>query len=116
MAIAEHGLVPSNVAARMTLAADPAFLQGAVAAGILGAGAVILGAAEDCARMLESAQRRIEAGELPRPLPEALRASIGKPAGEFPASGTPCTDPSTPARSGSSSSPTQEGSRARISC
>ena len=65
VAIAEHGLVPSNVAARMTLAADPAFLQGAVAAGILGAGTVILGAAEDCARMLESAQRRVEAGEFP---------------------------------------------------
>src|SRR6476661_4743004 len=38
ISIAEHGLMPSNVAARMTLAADPGSLQGAVAAGILGAG------------------------------------------------------------------------------
>ena len=33
VAIAEHGMMPTNVAARMTLAADPASLQGAVAAG-----------------------------------------------------------------------------------
>ena len=38
VSIAEHGMMPSNVAARMTLAADPESLQGAVAAGILGAG------------------------------------------------------------------------------
>src|SRR3954469_10438021 len=53
VAIAEHGMMPTNVAARMTLAADPASLQGAVAAGILGAGPVILGTAEECARLLE---------------------------------------------------------------
>jgi citrate synthase len=52
VSIAEHGLMPSNIAARMTLAADPESLQGAVAAGILGAGPVILGAAEDCALLL----------------------------------------------------------------
>jgi citrate synthase len=54
VSIAEHGLMPSNIAARMTLAADPGSLQGAVAAGILGAGPVILGAAEDCALLLEA--------------------------------------------------------------
>jgi citrate synthase len=53
VAIAEHGLMPSNVAARMTLAADPGSLQGAVAAGILGAGSVVLGASEESARLLE---------------------------------------------------------------
>jgi citrate synthase len=52
VAIAEHGLMPSNVAARMTLAADPESLHGAVAAGILGAGPVILGTSEACARLL----------------------------------------------------------------
>jgi citrate synthase len=52
VAIAEHGLMPSNVAARMTLAADPGSLQGAVAAGILGAGSVVLGASEECARLV----------------------------------------------------------------
>src|SRR4051795_5896141 len=49
VAIAEHGMMPTNVAARMTLAADPGSLQGAVAAGILGCGPVILGTAEECA-------------------------------------------------------------------
>jgi citrate synthase len=53
VAIAEHGLMPSNVAARMTLAADPGSLHGAVAAGILGAGPVLLGTSEECARLLE---------------------------------------------------------------
>jgi citrate synthase len=52
VAIAEHGLMPTNVAARMTLAADPGSLQGAVAAGILGAGPVLLGTSEECARLL----------------------------------------------------------------
>jgi citrate synthase len=54
VAIAEHGLMPTTVAARMTLAADPGSLQGAVAAGILGAGPVVLGTAEECARLLAS--------------------------------------------------------------
>ena len=54
VAIAEHGLMPTNAAARMTLAADPSSLQGAVAAGILGAGPVLLGTAEECARLLEA--------------------------------------------------------------
>ena len=56
VAIAEHGMMPTNVAARMTLAADPESLQGAVAAGILGCGPVILGTSESCARLLEEAQ------------------------------------------------------------
>ncbi len=58
VSIAEHGLMPSNVAARMTLAADPGSLQGAVAAGILGAGPVILGATEECAKLLVRARAR----------------------------------------------------------
>jgi citrate synthase len=56
VAIAEHGMMPTNVAARMTLAADPGSLQGAVAAGILGCGPVILGTSEECAQLLERAR------------------------------------------------------------
>ena len=68
VAIAEHGLMPTNVAARMTLAADPRSLHGAVAAGILGAGPVVLGTAEECARLLGS-------DEDPRRLVQRLHAA-----------------------------------------
>ena len=50
VAIAEHGLVPSVQASRMTLAAAPESFQGAVAAGLLGCGSVILGASESAGR------------------------------------------------------------------
>lgn len=52
VALAEHGLVPSVQAARMTYAASPEALHGAVAAGLLGAGSVILGSSEDTAHLL----------------------------------------------------------------
>ncbi len=51
VAIADHGMVPSVQAARMTYAAAPDALQGAVAAGILGCGSVILGASETAGRL-----------------------------------------------------------------
>lgn len=57
VAIAEHGMVPSVQAARMTYAAAPEALQGGVAAGLLGCGSVILGAAEDAGVMLDAVLR-----------------------------------------------------------
>jgi citrate synthase len=71
VATAEHGLMPSNVAARLTLAAEPESLQGAVAAGILGAGSVVLGASEVCARLLER-------GGDPRAVASEIRAAGGR--------------------------------------
>lgn len=62
VAIAEHGLVPSVQASRMTLAAAPDALQGAVAAGVLGCGSVILGAAEAAGRLLSEVDRRSKDG------------------------------------------------------
>ncbi|MBB1600372.1 citryl-CoA lyase [Variovorax sp. UMC13] len=63
VAIAEHGLVPSVQAARMTYAAAPDALQGAVAAGILGCGSVILGASETAGRLFSEVAARVDAGE-----------------------------------------------------
>src|SRR5690606_24010599 len=63
VAIAEHGLVPSVQASRMTLAAAPDALQGAVAAGILGCGSVILGASETCGIFLDELRRRAGDGK-----------------------------------------------------
>ena len=45
-AIAEHGLVPTVQAARMTLAAGPDAYQAAMAAGLLGMGSVVAGSSE----------------------------------------------------------------------
>jgi citrate synthase len=75
VSIAEHGLMPTNVAARMTLAADPDSLHGAVAAGILGAGPVVLGTSEECARLLEEARA---AGREPREVAREIRAADRK--------------------------------------
>jgi citrate synthase len=63
VAIAEHGLVPSVQVARMTLAAAPEALQGAVAAGILGCGSVVLGSSEAAGQFFAAIAARIEAGE-----------------------------------------------------
>jgi citrate synthase len=85
VAIAEHGLMPTNVAARMTLAADPDSLQGAVAAGILGAGPVVLGTAEECARLLR------REGD-----PAELVAEIRAAGGKVPGFGHPVHRPVDP--------------------
>jgi citrate synthase len=75
VSIAEHGMMPTNVAARMTLAADPGSLHGAVAAGILGAGPVVLGTSESCARLLEQARA---AGREPLEIARELHAADEK--------------------------------------
>jgi citrate synthase len=75
VAIAEHGMMPTNVAARMTLAADPNSLQGAVAAGVLGAGPVLLGTTEACAKLLEQTK---QSGEDPLTVAERVREQGGR--------------------------------------
>jgi citrate synthase len=52
VAIAEHGLVPSVQAARMTLAAGPEAWQAAMSAGLLGMGSVVAGSSEEAGRYI----------------------------------------------------------------
>src|SRR5690606_6093008 len=61
VAIAEHGLVPSVQAARMTLAAGPDAWQGAMAAGLLGMGSVVAGSSEVAAQFLHRVIERADA-------------------------------------------------------
>lgn len=70
VAIAEHGLVPSVQAARMTLHAAPDALQGAVAAGLLGAGSVMFGTTENAGRLLGEIVASVETEN--KPLEEAV--------------------------------------------
>jgi len=72
VAIAEHGLVPSVQASRMTFAAAPDALQGAVAAGILGCGSVILGASETAGRMFCEIHELVKQGQSMRSACEAI--------------------------------------------
>lgn len=53
VALADHGLSPTAIAARLTYTGAPDAIQGAIASGVLGAGSVFLGVFEDVGRMLE---------------------------------------------------------------
>ena len=96
IAIAEHGMMPTNVAARMTLDADPGSLQGAVAAGILGCGPVVLGTAEPCAQLLRDAQARVSAGEDAAGVAAAMAAAIHAAGDRAPGFGHPLHRPVDP--------------------
>ena len=96
VAIAEHGMMPTNVAARMTLAADPGSLHGAVAAGILGCGPVILGTSEECARLLEAAQEKVMSGGAPAAVAEEMADAIQASGAKVPGFGHPVHRPLDP--------------------
>jgi citrate synthase len=68
VALADHGLTPSVLAARLTWTGATESLQGAVAAGLLGAGNVFLGVVEDTARFL--------AATLADPAPDAAERAV----------------------------------------
>lgn len=61
VALMEHGLTPSAIAARLVYGSSPESMQGAIAAGLVGVGSRFVGTVEGCGRLLV----RIVDGEAP---------------------------------------------------
>ena len=79
VSLADHGLTPTVLAARLTYTGAPESLQGAVAAGLLGAGSVFLGVVEDTVRFLDAAGDDVE-GAVARELEAGKRIpGLGHP-------------------------------------
>ncbi|MET0597538.1 MAG: citryl-CoA lyase [Mesorhizobium sp.] len=96
VAIAEHGMMPTVQAARMTLAADPDSLHGALAAGLLGCGPVLVGTADACGRLLLAAEGRVASGESPEAAALTLVQGIRDQGGKVPGFGHPVHRPTDP--------------------
>src|SRR3954463_16205380 len=62
VSLADHGLTPPVLAARLTHTGAPESLQGGIAAGLLGAGSIFLGVVEDTAVFLEGVVSTAGAG------------------------------------------------------
>jgi len=101
VSLADHGLTPSALAARLTYTGAPEAIQGAIAAGLLGAGSVFLGPTGDTAEFLfDALQGRGDVndamlGEIARNAVDARRAAGLR----VPGLGHPVhkdTDPRTP--------------------
>jgi citrate synthase len=101
-ALAEHGLTPTALAARLTYTGAPEAVQGAIAAGLLGGGSVFLGPVEDTAAFLEVILTQVGTGAGREALAAAASAAVDSAiaAGrKVPGLGHPIhkeTDPRTP--------------------
>lgn len=104
VSLAEHGLTPTALATRLTYTGAPESVQGAIAAGMLGAGSVFLGPVEDTARFLHAIveqlgfEQRSDDNALEAAATGAVRAAV-KEGRRIPGLGHPThreTDPRTP--------------------
>ena len=94
VSLADHGLTPTVLAARLTYTGAPESLQGAIASGLLGSGSVFLGVVEDTARFLSAI---LATG--PDDLAVAAREALANHTGRVPGLGHPIhkvQDPRTP--------------------
>lgn len=62
VSLVEHGLTPSALVARVTYGVEPDSIQGAVAAGLLGVGGLVLGSMEECGKLLTRIADEVTAG------------------------------------------------------
>jgi citrate synthase len=76
VSLADHGITPTVLAARLTYLGAPEALQGAIAAGVLGGGSVFLGVAEDAARFLHETLAELPPSPDDAELRAAASASI----------------------------------------
>jgi citrate synthase len=100
VSLADHGLTPTALAARLTFTGAPESVQGAVAAGLLGAGSVFLGPTGDTAEFLAAAVagRDLDDAQLGTVAADAVAARIAA-GGRVPGLGHPVhkvEDPRTP--------------------
>jgi citrate synthase len=101
VSLADHGLTPTALSARLTYTGAPESLQGAIAAGLLGAGSVFLGPVEDTARFLGAilAEARSESDEALREAADTAVERAIREGRRIPGLGHPIhkeVDPRTP--------------------
>jgi citrate synthase len=76
VSLTDHGLTPTVLAARLTYTGAPESLQGAVAAGLLGAGSVFLGPTADTAQFLHEIVEADREGDTRAAAEAAVRALL----------------------------------------
>lgn len=94
--IAEHGFTPSSLATRLTWLGAPEATQAAVAAGLLGAGSVYLGAMELTARTLQEALDSAPEGQSAESTASAILDAYEKSGEKVPGFGHPTHRPRDP--------------------
>lgn len=63
VSLVDHGITPSAASARLTYSLAPEALQGAVAAGLMGAGSKVLGSMEQCGQLLDEIASLVDEGQ-----------------------------------------------------